>query len=534
MNCFALEQRDGIVVVDCGIQFPFDDLGVDVLHPDFTWLVERADRVAGVFLTHGHEDHIGGLPYFLSRVRAPVWGPPHALELAKERLEEHGFDVDALELHRTGPGTSYAVGPFEVEPVRVSHSIVEASALRVQTSAGVLLHTGDFNLDPDPPDGEPTDADRLRGIGDEGVRVLLSDSTNVDVESRAGSERAVGSALRELVSGAPQRVVVAMFASNIQRLILLGELARANGRKLCLFGRSLNTQLRVAERIGRLRWPPGLVVSAEEAAALPRNELLVLAGGTQAEHHSAMRRLASGTHPQLKLAEGDSVILSSRIIPGNDRAVYDMLSDLLREGVRVLTRVTHPGVHTSGHAGRSEQRQMIEWTRPRSFVPVHGTLHHLTRHAELARECGVADVRVVENGQPLVVSPDVVTVEQRVRSGKVRVAWGGVVMDEAVWQRRAELGRGGLVLASIAVDSSGRPLGEAVVTTLGVPALDDDADARRRLARSVTRELGRAGKRRSGDAVEDVVRALRREVWTIGRSRPMVEVHLVEPERAPE
>src|SRR5690606_28100144 len=298
----------------------------------------------------------------------PVWGPPHAIGLARQRLNEH--ELGDADLRTAEAGRSYGVGPFEIEPVRVTHSIVEASALRIRTRAGVILHTGDFNLDPDPPDGEPTDEERLRQIGDETVNLLLSDSTNIDVADRPGSERAVGAALERLVSKATARVFVVMFASNVQRLMLLGDIAQRAGRKLCLLGRSLNTQVEIARRIRRLDWPSDLVISADQARTFPRDELLVLAGGSQAERNSAMRRIAGGTYPYMEIEAGDDVILSSRIIPGNERGVFEMMADLLRRGVHLHSRISDPDVHTSGHAGRSEQLRMLELTRPRAFLPV--------------------------------------------------------------------------------------------------------------------------------------------------------------------
>src|SRR5690242_3527954 len=315
MNCLAIEQGGDILVVDCGIRFPRDDVGVDVVHPDFTWLVERADRVRGVFITHGHEDHIGGLPYLLKAVDVPVWGPPHVLGLVRHRLLEHGVDPEDYDLRVAHACGSYSVGSFDVEPVRVAHSIVEASALRIATRAGVVLHTGDFNLDPDPPDGEPTDEARLAAIGREGVALLLSDSTNVDVPGPGGSERAVGAALESIIEGASGRVFIALFASNIQRLMLIGDAARRQGRRICVLGRSLSTQIQVATDIGRLKWPSDLLTSVEDAKNGRPRDVIVLAGGTQGERGSAMARLAAGTHPDLAIEPEDTVVFSSRTIP---------------------------------------------------------------------------------------------------------------------------------------------------------------------------------------------------------------------------
>jgi ribonuclease J len=527
MNCMAIEQRDGILIVDCGAGFPEDDLGVDVLHPDFSWLTQNRARISGVFLTHGHEDHVGALPYLLRDLELPVWGPPHALGVARKRLDDHEFGPGELDLRDAHAGQVYRVGPFEVEPIRVTHSIVEASALCIRTRAGTIVHSGDFNFDDDPPDGEPTDEGRLLALGDEGVSLLMSDSTNIDVDVRQGSERAVGRAVESLVESERGRVVIAMFASNVQRLIMFGEMARRVGRKICLLGRSLESHVDIARKIRRLDWASDLLISAEQAAEAPRERLLVLAGGTQAERNSAMRRLASGVHPLLKLVEGDSVIMSSRAIPGNERGVFHMMNDLLRLGVKVHSRVTDPGVHTSGHAARAEQRRMIELCRPQSFVPVHGSLHHLLRHAELARQVGVEHTAVVENGTTVALDGGVATSSDEVPYGIVHVAMGGEELEPTVLQSRAELGRFGVVFGVLTVER-GRLATAPVVSARGVPRIDDDAAALRVLAKELARahETYRPG--RGLELAEWARRTVRRKVEDISGTRPTVEIKLVE------
>jgi ribonuclease J len=527
MNCLAVEQHDGILVVDCGTTFPHEDLGVDVVHPDFTWLIEHASRVKGIFITHGHEDHIGGLPFLLSELEVPVWGPKHALGLIRERLAEHEFGRDEVELREAQAGSTYRVGPFEVEPVRVSHSICEASALSITTCAGRIVHTGDFNMDPEPPDGEPIDLDRLRSIGDSGVRLLLSDSTNIDTPERRGSERQVGSALERLIQAASQRVFIALFASNVQRLLLLGEVAQRTGRKLCLLGRSLVTHVDVAKRIGRLPWPSDLCVAPEQVPSLPRDHVIILAGGSQAERYSALRRLSLGSHPVLQVEPGDSVILSSRTIPGNERPVFEMISDLLRRGARLHTVASDPEIHTSGHAGRSEQRRMLQLIRPESFVPLHGTLHHLLRHADLAREEGLRDVLVVENGMAFLLDGAGVHREEQVPHGKISIAMGGEPIDGDTLGRRGELGRSGIVTLSLALDKNGRVIGGPEVSSLGVPLVDRDPNVRRSLARDALRALERARGRREVDLADELRRAIRRQLFEICGCRPVVEVHLL-------
>jgi ribonuclease J len=530
MNCLAIEQEDGILVVDCGVTFPDDDLGVDVLHPDFSWLRERASRVSGVFLTHGHEDHVGALPYLLADLDVPVWGPPHALGVARRRLAEHAFKASELDFREAHAGKSYDVGPFKVEPVRVAHSIVEASALAIATRAGVVLHSGDFNFDPAPPDGEPSDEARLRAIGDEGVALLLSDSTNIDVPVRAGSERSVADALERIATQATGRVVVAMFASNVQRMITFGALAQKLGRKLCLLGRSLDSQSSIATEIGRLNWPSDLLVSADRAKEVPRDRLLVLAGGTQGERNSAMRRLAQGIHPAFRLEAGDTVVLSSRVIPGNDRVVSGMVDELLRQGVALHSRHTDPDVHTSGHAGRSEQTRMIELVRPRCFLPVHGTLHHLLRHRELATSLGVERTLVVEDGTPVICDGEGLRAEEQVPHGKVRISMGGEPIDDATLRTRAELGRGGMVVVSVALDRNGRPLAPPSVISRGVPGFEE-FDGARVLALEAARAIESYRPGRGFELREFVRRAVRRKVEDLSGTRPTVELLVNDADR---
>jgi ribonuclease J len=529
MNCMALEQHEGIVLVDCGVTFPATDLGIDVYHPRFDYLIARADRVRGVVITHGHEDHIGALPYLLAALDVPVFGPRHALELARLRLAEHGFDLAKLAIRDVEPGQHFSIGPFDFEPIRVTHSIADATALAIRTAAGTVIHTGDFKLDPSPPDGELTDELRLMKLGEEGVRLLLSDSTNIDSPGTAASERDVGDALGEIVARAPARVVIGVFASNVQRLRLLGEIAQRTGRKICLLGRSVTTHVRVAETVGRLRWPSDLVVAPDVAASMDRRSVLAIASGTQAERASALTRLAAGTHPVLRLEPGDTVILSSRIIPGNDRPVFDLMADLLRSGVDLVTRITDRRIHASGHAHREEQRRMIELTRPRAFVPLHGTLHHLFRHAELARECGVGEILVAENGEVIELTAEAAPAKAgRVPAGRVATI-AGAELSEDVLRERAQLGRSGVVFVSVTLDARGKVVGAPQVVSRGVlePSL---AGVARKVSLAVARAVGdrdpgQRGPSHEDDAIAELARLVARRAIESGTGRrPLVLV----------
>jgi ribonuclease J len=491
MNCLAIEQDGEVLLIDCGVTFPSNDLGIDVIYPKLDHLLDKRRRVRGVVLSHGHEDHIGALPYLLDALDVPVYGPPYAIQLARARLAEHGFDADALELHARPAGTAYAVGAFGVEPIRVTHSIADATALAIRTRSGLIVHTGDFKLDPSPPDGELTDEARLAELGREGVRLLLSDSTNVDSPGQAASERVVGETLERLIAGASTRVIVGLFASNIQRLLLLGAIAARTGRKICLLGRSVNNHVRIAQQLGRLAWPTDLVVSPDVAAAMPRERVLILGGGTQAEANAALTRLSMGTHSALRLAAGDVVILSSRIIPGNDRPVFDMMNNFLRSQVVVHTRVTEPAVHASGHAHRDEQLRMIELTQPRAFMPVHGTLHHLLRHEALARDAGVDETIVAENGEVVAFSAEARSLR---KEGKVvvgRVATSrGEDLDDDVLRERSQLARMGVAFVSLVFDRTGALAAAPEVRARGVAA--DHGPVLRAVARGIGRALAGA------------------------------------------
>jgi ribonuclease J len=481
MNCLALEQGGQVLIVDCGVTFDDRGLGVDVIHADFSAL--EPYRVAGIFVTHGHEDHIGAIPYLLQRFDVPVFGPRYALGLVRERAAEHEI-LDHVSLHEVTPRSRVRVGPFDVEPIRVTHSIADSTALAIRTESGLVVHTGDFKFDESPPDGETFDVERFEELSREGVRLLFSDSTNIDAKGPTGSEEGVGLALDAIVAGAKQAVVVGMFASNVHRLRLLGDIARRHGRKIVPLGRSVSTHSRVARSTARstgehagepyLEWPSDLVWPADRARELPRSAVLGVATGTQGEEAAALSRLARGEHPAFDLAEGDVVVMSSRVIPGNEPEVMRVMGNLLRRGVELRSWWSDRAVHVSGHAHREEQRRMIEMVRPRSFVPVHGTLHHLLRHAALARELGVPDVCVLENGDVGELGEGSLRKTGRVTAGRVHV-FARRALAAAVLAERVALAAHGAAHVVIPVDSAGRLAGEVSLVTRGV--LDEAEDA---------------------------------------------------------
>ena len=482
MNCLAIEQGGEALIVDCGVTFDDRGLGVDVIHPDFTAL--EGLRVAGVFVTHGHEDHIGAIPYLLRRFDVPVFGPRYALGLIRERAAEHEI-LGHVDLREVTPRQRVRVGPFEVEPIRVTHSIADATALAIRTGAGLVVHTGDFKFDEAPPDGETFDVPRFEELAGEGVRLLLSDSTNIDARGPTGGEQGVGDAIEAIVAGAAQAVVVGMFASNVHRLRMLGDIARRHHRKLVMFGRSVRTHSHVASGTARatgphagkpyLDWPSDLVWPAERARELPRRAVLGIATGTQGEEAAALARLARGEHPAFDLSPGDVVVLSSRVIPGNEPTAMRVMSDLLRRGIELRSWWSDRSVHVSGHAHREEQRRMLEMVRPRAFVPVHGTLHHLGRHADLARELGVPEVCVLENGDVgELAAQEPLRKAERVHSGRVHV-FARRPLHPQVLRERSALAAHGMAHVVIPVDTRGHLAGTIALATCGV--LDEVLDA---------------------------------------------------------
>ncbi len=457
MNCLAVEADGRIAVVDCGILFPNENVGVDVIAPDLSWIRERKERVGAVFLTHGHEDHIGALPFLLRDVRAPVYGSRFTLELLKPRLAEAGVSAD---LREVAPGDVRPAGdasPIAAEFIAVTHSIPDACGLALRTPQGTILHTGDFKIDLAPVRGPAMDLARIEALGREGVRLLLSDSTNAEREGTSLSESQVGPALEAAFEPARGRVFVACFASNVHRIQQIVNAARAFGRRVALLGRSMEANVRLGQALGYVDMPAWMPVGVDEARDLPPRELCVLTTGTQGEPRSALARLARGEHPELAIARGDLVILSSRFIPGNEIAVGQVVNDLYRRGAEVLYESLAP-LHVSGHAQAAEQRQVIRLARPGHFVPVHGEYRHLARHAAHAAAEGVPGRDVIVDGQVLELSDAGVRVlDEPVPVGRVytdRDALLGADIGALVVKDRRLLAEAGLCIAVLAVEKS--------------------------------------------------------------------------------
>lgn len=454
-NMLAVACDDDILVIDSGLMFPETEmLGVDLVIPDISWLLDRADMVRGIVLTHGHEDHIGALPYVLPRLNVPVYGTALTLGLLRNKLREHHL-IESTELHTVRAGDVRTLGCFDVEWVHATHSIPDACALAVRTPVGTIVHSGDFKVDSTPVQGEPPDLARLARLGDEGVLLLLSDSTNAEQEGTTPSERSVGDGLAPLFDGAPGRILMATFASNISRLQQAVWAAQGTDRRCFIVGRSMLKNVRVAQELGFLHADSSLFVSPKEHESVPDRNLAILCTGAQGEPLSALSRIATGEHPMVSLHEGDTVVISANPIPGNEEAVHRTINNLYRHGARVFNSSRHR-VHASGHASREELKLLLTLTRPKYFMPVHGEYRHLALHAELARAVGITPDRVapVDNGTIVAIDEEGIhRTGQRVPAGYVYV--DGLSIEEAddvVFRDRRQLAEDGVIIVLVTVE----------------------------------------------------------------------------------
>jgi ribonuclease J len=457
LNMMLIESGDDLIAVDCGLMFPDDELpGIDHVIPDFTYALARRSGFRAVVLTHGHEDHIGALPYLLREVEVPVYGTPLTLALVAERLREHGL-AETADLRPIRPRQRFEAGPFSIEPIRVTHSIADGIGLAIDTPAGTIVHTGDFKLDPSPLDGEPPDYRRFAELGEQGVLLLCSDSTNVERPGHTPSEMDVGQALGARFDAASGRIIVATFASHIHRIQQVLTLAAGTGRRVALLGMSMQKNVTIAAELGYLRVPDGIIVPLEELGELPARRQVILSTGSQGEPNSALALMAAGEHKYVRVERGDLVIVSARVIPGNERTISRVVNALYRLGAEVLYE-ENAFVHVSGHASQEDLKLMFNLTRPRYFIPVHGEYRHLLGHARLAESVGITSDRVflIEDGMGVEVSPTEARAAGPFPAGRVLVDGKSVGDIGAVVLRdRQLLAEDGLVAVSIAVDRHG-------------------------------------------------------------------------------
>ena len=470
LNMMLVEFGDDVVAVDCGLMFPDPDElpGIDYVIPDFSYAVAKRDGFRAVLLTHGHEDHIGALPYLLRTTRIPVYGTPLTLALVAEKLREHNL-LETADLRPMKPRDRIEAGPFRIEPIRVTHSIADGIGLAIDTPVGTIVHTGDFKLDPTPLDGETPDYKRFTELGEHGVLLLCSDSTNVGRPGHTRSELDVGVALRERFQRASGRIVVATFASHIHRIQQVLTLAAEHGRRVALLGMSMEKNVRVASELGYLRVPADLVMPLDDLVALPSGRQVILSTGSQGEPNSALSLLATGEHRAMQVQRGDLVIISARVIPGNERTIGRVINALLRRGADVLYE-DNAFVHVSGHASQEDLKLMLNLTRPRYFMPVHGEYRHLLGHARLAESVGLASDRVflVEDGAVVEMTKTAARVIGHLPVDRVLVDGKGIGdIGSVVLRDRQILAESGLVAVSLVIDRTGRVVSGPEIASRG-------------------------------------------------------------------
>ena len=521
------------LMVDLGITFADETMpGIDVVIPDPSFIEERREDLLGLILTHAHEDHLGAVPHLWPRLRCPVYATPFAATVLRRKLREHGLE-DEVPLHVVPLGGSVSLPPFEVSFLAITHSILEPNALAIRTAAGMILHTGDWKLDPDPLVMAPTDEAAFRALGEEGVLAMVCDSTNALVEGTSGSEAEVRRRLLDLVVGRPGRVAITIFASNVARLKTIAEVARADDRHLVVVGRSLWRMIEAARETGYMD-DLGPLLDDREGGALPPERVLYLCTGCQGEPRGAMARIASGGHREVVLEAGDTVIFSSRIIPGNERAIARMHNQLAEAGVEVISE-RDADVHVSGHPCREELAAMYRWVRPRIAVPVHGEMRHMRSHADLARSLQVPHAVIAGNGQILKLDAKAPEIVGEVRSGRLLVDGDRLVAeaDAAIRDRRRMMFNGNVV-ATLVLDGRGELATPPAIVLQGLPGMDGEDSLAQAVERAVVGavgRLGRAGRRLDGRIEEAARLAARRAIKSLCGKRPVVEVRVLRLEQ---
>ncbi len=482
MNMLGIEFEGKILLIDCGLMFPESYMfGIDLVLPDITFLEQRRADIVGLVLTHGHEDHIGALPFLWESLGEPaIYATRLTLGLLNNKLKE--FELDhRVELIEIEPRKAFQLSPFEVEPYRAAHSIVDGVGLAIRSAAGTIIHTGDFKIDQTPVDGENTDLGRLAELGEEGVLLLLADSTNVENTGYTLSERSVGKVLDEMIPKCPQRVIVATFSSNIHRIQQIADAAKLAGRKILVNGRSMVNNVDIARQLGYLTIAEEQFTDLQEMRNLPPEQVLIITTGSQGEPLSALMRIALGDHKKIEIEPGDTVILSSKFIPGNEKAISDLINNLYRRGAEVYYEKTSE-IHVSGHASREELKLIHSLVKPQYFVPVHGEYRHLVKHRQLAIEMGLAaeNTLILENGQRLTVTPEKLAITGDFETGRVLVDGKGIG-DVGIMELRdrRHLANHGLVILMLAINQSTGEIvqGPEIFTKGFVPEEGEESEA---------------------------------------------------------
>jgi len=509
------------IVVDCGVLFGRETTtpGIDVIMPDIRYLAEQRENVLAIVLTHAHEDHIGAIGHLWPMLRCPLYATPFTARLIEGKLEEAGLR-DRVRVKPVPLGGHLDIGPFSIDFISITHSILEPNALAIRTPLGVVVHTGDWKIDPDPMLGEVTNINALQKLGDEGVLATVCDSTNALVQGHSGSEARVRQALSALIGSLKGRVAVTAFASNVARLDSVAKAAREHGRQIALVGRAMHKMVAAAKETGYLTDFPATLDEAE-AAQLPPRRVLYLCTGSQGEPRAALPRVANGDHPNISLGQGDAVIFSSRVIPGNELAIFELQNRLAALGIEVLTEQDH-FVHVSGHPCRDELAEMYRWTRPQIAVPVHGELRHMSEHARLARSLQVPQAVVVENGHMLRLAPGRAEIVDEVPSGRIFLD-GRVLVEEGAGFSRARraLSYAGIIAITLVVDGKGRLAAEPSVIIDGIPEPVHVA------VREAASDAAKRSRKGDEDALkENVRRAARRAAQDAWGKKPVTRVEI--------
>jgi ribonuclease J len=531
MNSMAIRYGEDIIVIDAGMMFPDAELlGVDIVTPDFTFLEENREHVRALLLTHGHEDHIGAVPFLLSQLSLPIYGTAFTLALVERRLEEHDLAKQA-KLNKVKPGQRVEIGPFSIEFIHVTHSIVSCVALAITTPLGVIIHTGDFKVDPTPTDNELFDLHALADYGRRGVLLLLSDSTNVDRPGYTESERAVRPRFEDIFNRADRRLFISCFSSSVHRLQQILDLAAEYNRKVAFLGRSMQNVTEIAHDLGLLEIPDKILLRPQDIMSATPNKVCVVVSGTQGEPMSALSRLAVDNHKNASISSGDTVVLSARIIPGNEKAIYRMINHVARRGADVIYGSMNPPVHVSGHGSAEEVKLVLNLVRPRYFVPIHGEYRQLARHASLAQHLlhsGLEDTFILDTGEVLELDHAGARRAGRVTVGRICIDSGTIdeVVEDIVIRDRRHLSEDGFVLPIIAINkNTGRLETPPEIVSRGFISPDDSAmliqDARDVIVRTL--DTSSAEERGDWGVMQEKIRAdLKRFLAKQTQRRPLI------------
>src|SRR5579871_515120 len=532
MNCMAVRWNDDIIVIDAGLMFPEAELlGVDIVVPDISYLLENREHVRAVVLTHGHEDHIGGLPWLLSELNVPVYGTEFTLAYVEGKLEEHALLDDAV-LNEIKPGERFKIGPFTINPIQVTHSLVDCVALAIHTPLGIIIHTGDFKVDPTPTDTRLFDLHAFAEYGKEGVLALFQDSTNVERRGYTPSERAVRARFQEIFARAERRLFISCFSSSIHRIKLALEQAFESGRKVAVVGRSMLESTEIAQDLGYIDIPEGLLIHPAQVRDLPADKVCVLISGTQGEPMSALSRAAVDNHKHARIQSGDTVVLSSRIIPGNEKAIYRVVDHLFRRDAHVIYEDgSSPPVHVSGHASQEELKLIINLVKPQYFIPIHGEYRQLKLHAELAAAMhgSVGKVMMIESGDILEFDELGARKAGKISVGRVCIdsnSMGDIVEDLVIRDRR-HLSEDGIVLPIIAINKVTGQVEtspEIVMRGFGGGGLADDGfvESARRTVMSTLEQSSDEEKGDYGMIKEKIRQDLKRFIVKNTSRRPLI------------